>query len=98
MAMVFNCPVVKLGDGQLSPNELFAHGGILAVIDPGSCSAAAVYGESSATGAAMVGRNFDWHDVPGLSQRHNVQVYVNDDATDGIVGIGFLGQLFPSSI
>ncbi|MEA4855348.1 C45 family autoproteolytic acyltransferase/hydolase [Solidesulfovibrio sp.] len=98
MTTVFTYPVDKLGDGILSTNELLVFEVLHDVIDPGSCSAAAVYGAASATGSTIVGRNFDWYDMPGVSQLHNVQRYINADPAYDIVGIGFLGQLFPASV
>ncbi len=97
MATVFNSPIDKLGDGVLSANELLVFEVVHDVIDPGSCSAAAAFGQSTATGATIVGRNFDWYDMPGVSNLHNVQLYNNEDAAD-LVGIGLLGQLFPASL
>lgn len=98
MATVFSYPIDKLGDGILSSNELLVYEVMHDVIDPGSCSAAAVYGTFSSTGSTIVGRNFDWYDIPGTSELHNVQIYLNSDSTYDIVGIGFLGQLFPASV
>ena len=98
MTTVFNYPIDQLGDGILSANELLVYEVLHDVIDPGSCSAAAVYGSSSATGSTIVGRNFDWYNIPGASELHNVQIYLNNDSTYDIAGIGFLGQLFPGSV
>ncbi|QAZ66408.1 C45 family autoproteolytic acyltransferase/hydolase [Solidesulfovibrio carbinolicus] len=98
MMTVFSSPVDRLGDGVLSANELLVFQVVHDVVDPGSCSAGAVFAGASATGATIVGRNFDWYDMPGVSSLHNVQLYVNGDEANDIVGIGLLGQLFPASV
>ncbi|EFL51366.1 conserved hypothetical protein [Solidesulfovibrio fructosivorans JJ]] len=98
MTTVFNSPVDKLGDGILSSDELLLFEVVHDVIDPGSCSATAVFGQASATGSTIVGRNLDWYDMPGISELHNIQLYRNGDAAYDIVSIGILGQIFPLSV
>lgn len=98
MTTVFNSPVDKLGDGILSSDELLLFEVVHDVIDPGTCSATAVFGQASATGSTIVGRNLDWYDMPGISDLHNVQLYKNDTSASDIVSIGILGQLFPLSV
>lgn len=97
MSVVFNSSVDKLGDGILSANELKLIQVVHDIVDPGSCSATAVFDQASSTGSTIVGRNLDWYDMPGISDLHNVQLYTNSDSTYDMVGIGILGQLFPIS-
>ncbi|GAB6038731.1 hypothetical protein JCM15519_32900 [Fundidesulfovibrio butyratiphilus] len=98
MSTVFNSSVDKLGDGVLSTNELKLIQVVHDIVDPGSCSATAVFGQASATGSTIVGRNLDWYDMPGISDLHTVQMYKNGDSANDVVGIGILGQLFPMSL
>ena len=98
MSTVFNYPIDQLGDGKLSANELLVFEVVHDVLDPGSCSGAAAFGQSTDSGATIVGRNFDWYAMPGASELQTVQLYKNSDGAANTVGIGLLGQLFPASM
>lgn len=96
MNTVFNYDVDQLGDGRLSSNEMLVFQVFHDVLDP-ACSAAAVYGDSSSTGEIIVGRNLDWYNLPGLSEMHAVTLFNNGQEANSVIGIGYLGQLFPPS-
>ncbi len=97
MGAVFSYDVDELGDGRLSQNELLVFQVVHDVLDP-ACSACAVYGDSSATGETIVGRNLDWYDLEALSSLHAVTLFNNGENGNSVIGMGFLGQLFtPSS-
>ncbi|WP_303869405.1 C45 family autoproteolytic acyltransferase/hydolase [Acetobacterium wieringae] len=94
---VFNYDNDVLGDGRLSKNEMLVYQMFGDVMRPTQCSGAAVFGESSATGNTIVGRNLDWdllqHD--DASAMHTVLYIKNGDKS--IVMFNILGLLVPIS-
>lgn len=94
---VFNYDQDILGDGRLSHNEMLVYQLFGDVMRPTQCSGAAVFGDASATGAAIVGRNLDWdlleHDDASLL---NTVLYIKD-GDQSMVLINLLGLLVPLS-
>ncbi len=52
----------KAGDGKISVDELYMFNLLGDIARLNQCCAVSVFGESSASGATVVGRNFDWPD------------------------------------
>lgn len=94
---VFNYDQDILGDGRLSQDEMLVFQLFGDVMRPTQCSGAAVFGEASATGATIVGRNLDWdllqHD--DASVLPTVLKIKNGDQS--MVLINLLGLLVPLS-
>ena len=64
------------GDGKLSRDELLALNLMPDVFTTVSCSGLAVFGQRSATGRPIIGRNFDWElGTDGLICRFNAVIY-----------------------
>ncbi|MCX6112919.1 MAG: C45 family autoproteolytic acyltransferase/hydrolase [Proteobacteria bacterium] len=97
MLSVFSYDQDVLGDGHLSKNEFLIYQLFPDVGRPTQCSASAAYGDSSATGKTIIGRNFDWYQLPnnGMSKLHAVTIIKN--GSKSVVFIHFLGQLIPVS-
>lgn len=94
---VFNYDQDILGDGRLSQHEMLVFQLFGDVMRPTQCSGAAVFGDASATGATIVGRNLDWdllqHD--DASVLPTVLKIKNGDQS--MVLINLLGLLVPLS-
>lgn len=94
---IFNYDQNILGDGRLSQHEMLIFQLFGDVIRPTQCSGAAVFGEASATGATIVGRNLDWdllqHDDASLLPT----VLKIKDGDQSMVLINLLGLLVPLS-
>lgn len=97
LQQVFNYEQDVLGDGRLSQNEMLVYQLFGDVMRPTQCSGAAAFGEASATGSTIVGRNLDWdllqHD--DASAMHTV-LYLKD-GDQSIVMFNILGSLVPIS-
>ncbi len=94
MAQVFSYGTDKLGDGHLSPNELWLLNLVPDVVRPTACSAVSVFGSASATGTNILGRSLDWFlGSKGQAEDfHMVSVIKNKDRS--VCLIGFLGINF----
>lgn len=94
---VFSYDQDVLGDGKLSQNEMLVYQLFGDVMRPTQCSGAAAFGDASATGATIVGRNLDWdllqHD--DTSAMHTV-LYLKD-GDQSLVMFNVLGSLVPIS-
>lgn len=94
---VFSYDKDVLGDGRLSKNEMLVYQLFGDVMRPTQCSGAAAFGEASATGNTIVGRNLDWdllqHD--DASAMHTV-LYIKD-GDKSLVMFNILGSLVPIS-
>ncbi|MBC3899347.1 hypothetical protein GH811_06940 [Acetobacterium malicum] len=94
---VFNYDQDILGDGRISQNEMLVYQLFGDVMRPTQCSGAAAFGDASATGATIVGRNLDWdllqHD--DASAMHTV-LYIKD-GDQSLVMFNILGSLVPIS-
>ncbi|MDD3306854.1 MAG: C45 family autoproteolytic acyltransferase/hydrolase [Acetobacterium sp.] len=97
MQTVFAYDQDVLGDGKLSQNELLVYQLFGDVMRPTQCSGAAAFGDASATGTTIVGRNLDWdllqHD--DASAMHTV-LYIKD-GDQSMVMFNILGSLVPIS-
>jgi hypothetical protein len=85
-----------LGDGKISKDELYLYNLLGDVARLFQCSALAVYGDSSASGKTVVGRNFDW--PPGrqnqLSQVQSVvTVKAGEKSFVNVACLGFQGAV-----
>lgn len=96
MGMVFDCPEDRLGDGRLSPNEIFLSVIFQDVTESAACSAAAVFGKSSATGKTILGRNNDWSPDTETDSWNAFFVFHNGDRSSA--GNGMIGELFPNNV
>ena len=98
MQTVFNSDVDKFGDGILSKNELLVFQLFPDVMRPYSCSASAAFGNASASGKTILGRNLDW--VSDLDESaaklHSLTAFKNGSKT--VANFGILGQLAGVSI
>lgn len=94
---VFNYDQDILGDGRISQNEMLVYQLFGDVMRPTQCSGAAAFGDASATGATIIGRNLDWdllqHD--DASAMHTV-LYIKD-GDQSLVMFNILGSLVPIS-
>ncbi|WP_423055582.1 C45 family autoproteolytic acyltransferase/hydolase [Acetobacterium carbinolicum] len=94
---IFNYNHDILGDGRLSQHEMLVFQLFGDVMRPTQCSGAAVFGEASATGATIVGRNLDWD----LLQHDDASVLPTflkiKDGDQSMVLINLLGLLVPLS-
>lgn len=95
MQAVFNYGKDVLGDGRISQNELLVYQLFGDVMRPTQCSGAAAFGDASATGATIIGRNLDWdllqHD--DASAMHTV-LYIKD-GDQSLVMFNILGSSVP---
>ncbi len=79
------------GDGKVSENELYLFNLLGDVARLYQCSAVGVYGNSSATGSPIVGRNFDWPDGK-KAQLANLQAVLSiKNGTHSFANVGCLG-------
>lgn len=84
------------GDGKISLNELYMFNLLGDIARMYKCSALAVFGDRSATGSTIVGRNFDWPDgkKKQLTQLQCVTTIKNFDKSTINVGcVGFQGAV-----
>lgn len=97
MQEIFSFDKDVLGDGRLSKNELAILQLFQDVLRPTQCSGVAAFGESSATGKTVLGRNLDWDALPrnDISKLHAVTTMKNGKKS--IVMVHFLGTLTPDS-
>ena len=78
------------GDGKLSRDELLALNLMPDVFTTVSCSGLAVFGQRSATGRPIIGRNLDWElGTDGVACRFNAVIY----STVGQVRVCSIGSL-----
>lgn len=78
-----------LGDGYLSLNELWALQLIPDIARITNCSGFGVFGNYSASGFPIVGRNMDWNTIEDVRSLQAITVYLYEDRT--FVNIGFAG-------
>ncbi|MGV7225175.1 MAG: C45 family autoproteolytic acyltransferase/hydrolase [Nitrospinales bacterium] len=78
-----------LGDGNLSLNELWALQLITDIARETSCSGFGVFGDYSASGSPIVGRNLDWNTNEDLRSLQAITVYIYENRA--LVNIGFAG-------
>ncbi len=78
-----------LGDGDLSLNELWALQLIGDIARETNCSGFGVFGDYSALGSPIVGRNLDWNTTADLRSLQAITVYVYENRS--LVNIGFAG-------
>lgn len=84
------------GDGKISENELYMFNLLGDIARMYKCSALAVFGNRSATGTTIVGRNFDWPDgkKKQLTQLQSVTTIKNFDKSTVNVGcVAFQGAV-----
>jgi len=81
----------RLGDGHLSLNEFWFFQLIPDIGRQGSCSGFGVFGECSASGTPVVGRNLDWTTDEALRSIQAITVYEYGKSV--LVNIGFAGYL-----
>ncbi len=84
-------------DGRLSANELLVVNLFPDVLRPGGCSASAAFGEASATGKTILGRNLDWFTATAeiAAPLSAVQTFKNGSKSS--VNLTMLGMLSASS-
>lgn len=83
-----------LGDGNLSLNELWALQLIADIARGTNCSGFGVFGNYSALGSPIVGRNLDWYTTADLRTLQAITVYVYDKRAFVNIGIaGFVGVI-----
>lgn len=85
-----DAPVV-VGDGQISSGEIIAFNLLPDIVRVYECSAAAVFGERSATGGTIAARNLDWSDLGIISKFCSVTTINNQSKS--ICLVGYLGNL-----
>lgn len=73
------------GDGKLSLDEIYALNFFADVLRPFACSVFAVYGNRSATGSTIIGRNHDWHGATSI-----VTVFTIKNGRKSVCLIGLL--------
>ena len=97
MQSVFSSQDDTPGNGKLSQNKLLVYELAPDVMRAVSCSASAVFGSSSESGATIVGRNLEWHDeiLQYMAEMQTVAVLHN--GAKSVVFFGFIGQLYPVS-
>ena len=78
-----------LGDGYLSLNELWALQLITDIARETNCSGFGVFGDYSALGSPIVGRNLDWNTTADLRSLQAITVYIYENRA--LVNIGFAG-------
>ena len=78
-----------LGDGYLSLNELWTLQLITDIARETNCSGFGVFGDYSASGSPMVGRNLDWYTTADLRSLQAITVYIYENRA--LVNIGFAG-------
>ena len=61
-----------------------------------ACSAAAVFGQSSATGNTIVGRNNDWAHDEEMDKWNALFIFHNGEKS--VAGNGLIGELFPTNV
>lgn len=86
----------KQGDGKLSEDELFLLNFMADVARMNQCSAAAAFGQRTAFGKTICGRNLDWPDGKGnqLSKLQSVTIIRNGRKTTvNIACLGFMGAV-----
>lgn len=84
------------GDGKISENELYMFNLLGDIARMYKCSALAVFGDRSTTGATIIGRNFDWPDgkKKQLTQLQYVTTIKNFDKSTVNVGcVAFQGAV-----
>ncbi|MEI6033102.1 MAG: C45 family autoproteolytic acyltransferase/hydrolase [Verrucomicrobiae bacterium] len=96
MGLVFSWPKDELGDGHLSPQEIFVSVIFEDVTESAACSAAAVFGGASSTGKTIVGRNNDWAPDEETDSWNAFFVFHNGDKSSA--GNGMIGELFPNNV
>lgn len=79
------------GDGKISENELYLFNLLGDVARLYQCSAVGVFGNTSATGAPIVGRNFDWPDGKKSQLAQLQSVLTIKDGPHSFVNVGCLG-------
>lgn len=79
------------GDGKISENELYLFNLLGDVARLYQCCAVGVYGDSSATGSPIVGRNFDWPDGKQNQLAKIQSVLTIKDGRRSTVTVGCLG-------
>jgi len=94
MGLVFSDPSDVVGNGRLSPNKVFMS--VIDVTESAACSAAAVFGKSSATGKTIVGRNNDW--APDENTDNWNALFIFHNGEKSIAGNGTIGELFPTNV
>lgn len=83
-----------LGDGDLSSNELWALQLVADIARLTNCSGFGVFGDYSASGSPIVGRNLDWYTTANLRTLQAITVYVYGNRAFINIGIaGFVGVL-----
>ena len=95
MGLVFTDPSDEVGNGRLSPNKLFVSVIFEDVMDD-ACSAAAVFGQGSATGKTIVGRNNDWTPDKEMDKWNALFIFHNGEKS--VAGNGLVGELFPNNV
>ena len=90
-SVLANAKQTSLGDGLLSMQELWFFQLIPDIGRQQSCSGFGVFGQSSATGRPIVGRNMDWTTTEDLRSLQAITVYQYDRRS--VVNIGFAGYL-----
>lgn len=81
----------KLGDGKISENELYLFNLLGDVARLYQCCAVSVYGDGSATGSTIVGRNFDWPDGKKAQLAKLQSVLTIKNGTKSTVNVSCLG-------
>lgn len=82
-----------MGDGKLSRDELLALNLTPDIFTTDACSGLAVFGQRSATGQPIIGRNLDWYlGVDGGIGRFNAVIYSTVGQTR-VCSIGYVGIL-----
>lgn len=79
------------GDGKISENELYLFNLLGDVARLYQCSAVSVFGNTSATGAPIVGRNFDWPDGKKAQLAKLQSVLTIKNGPRSFVNVGCLG-------
>jgi hypothetical protein len=79
------------GDGKISLNELYLFNLLGDVARLYQCCAVGVYGDTSATGSSIVGRNFDWPDGKKNQLAKLQSVLTIKDGRRSTVTVGCLG-------
>jgi hypothetical protein len=83
-----------LGDGVLSLNELWALQLMPDIARETNCSGFGVFGDYSASGSPIVGRNLDWYTTANLRSLQAITVYVYENRAFINIGIaGFVGMI-----
>ena len=86
----------SLGDKKISFREMAAYNMLSDVVRVYECSAAAVFGERSATGDIIAARNLDWLNLGIFSELNSVTTINNREKS--ICLIGYLGNLGAISV